>query len=919
MGFMKEKYDLAYFLGKDSNGRKLHYGALGAKEWESGGVFEDIKLSLDQVDYKKTDKILEIGFGRAESARYLLCNKEISYYIGIDFSEAAFSLAQKTLESIDSAKYELHLDDALSFMKRLNYKDIFNVVIMLDTIEHIPSSEVNMLLPYIYHSLVPDGYFIVHTPFYSIDEDYIKQNYTYISPSSSDLIIETKGMHCNKFTKKRFITEIEQAGFKNLTDKLFLKHKDSNNPSSKDYIVKKLNSLSFSVKKHWLWERTEIKDYEPHTYKIFKKYLHPEKVYIDIGAWVGPTILFATEIGIKHIYAIEANPLTFRLLQDTCNANENLRQNTTLFNVCVTDKHDSTTTFGGKPGVEASSVSSIRGKDWTIQTVTIVRWLEDNNIKDFNFIKIDIEGAESLIYNDLITLSNQEDLIIYLSLHPPFWENPEKVTKTLIDAIKKFDIYGVDDVILPENVLISRLLSDQKYPKWGTQHGNFFEVILKTRNNTMNFEFISFFTEGTNYEIEARELKKSLSKFGFSTEHIVPRKNLGDWHRNCCQKPVFIKEKLLELNKPVVWIDSDAELIKFPSLFNDLDKSDIDISIHYLNGKELYSATIYLKPTPNTFNVLDKWIEVLTPDLENKGRWKGFEQSALQYVIATGKYALKIYPLPLSYACIFDLPNRPDPVIVQNQASRKYGNTLSLPIAVERLPTIPAHLKNELAVVQKIISVILPIYTPSSVLDIGCYDNALWLKTLYAYGCKKLYALCTEDKKPSLPQNVKIFVANIQTQYIKFEATFDMSLCLFASEHIDAVKAPNFVSMISKSADSILFCCPVSETTNQLSLVAWAKLFNQSGFQCFDIIRPAIWNDKSIPLKYRKNTVLFVKENTTKIDIAKIKLHEKPLLDVIHPEEHIATLNENQHLSCITKKYQTHLRSVYKTILEDDK
>ena len=57
------------------------------------------------------------------------------------------------------------------------------------------------------------GSLVIETPFYSIDEDFIAQSYKYKAPSPTDLIPETKGMHCNKFTEHRFYETLTNYGF----------------------------------------------------------------------------------------------------------------------------------------------------------------------------------------------------------------------------------------------------------------------------------------------------------------------------------------------------------------------------------------------------------------------------------------------------------------------------------------------------------------------------------------------------------------------------------------------------------------------------------------------------------------------------------------------------------------------------------
>ena len=122
MGFLKEKYTREYFLGKDENGNKLHYGALGGQDWEDGLVYKDIKQSLDLVDFVGKD-VLDIGYGRGESARYLFNEKQCHHFCGVDFADDAYEIAKATLAEFPKEKYDIYLDDALDFLKNNNFKN----------------------------------------------------------------------------------------------------------------------------------------------------------------------------------------------------------------------------------------------------------------------------------------------------------------------------------------------------------------------------------------------------------------------------------------------------------------------------------------------------------------------------------------------------------------------------------------------------------------------------------------------------------------------------------------------------------------------------------------------------------------------------------------------------------------------------
>lgn len=176
--------------------------------------------------------------------------------------------------------------------------------------------------------------------------------------------------------------------------------------------------------------------------------------------------------------------------------------------------------------------------------------------------------------------------------------------------------------------------------------------------------FISAYTVNTPYEVEVENLKESLIKFGFSADHIVPIDNLGTWEKNCQQKAKVIKNKLLELMQPIIWLDADAVIKKPPILFTQIQE---DLGICVYRGQYL-SGTIFLKPSKQIFDLLDKWIEECD---HNPKEW---DQKILQKLILDKK--IKHFILPTSY-CKVDFFKSDDNVIAQNQASRRFKKIIN--------------------------------------------------------------------------------------------------------------------------------------------------------------------------------------------------------------------------------------------------
>jgi hypothetical protein len=176
---------------------------------------------------------------------------------------------------------------------------------------------------------------------------------------------------------------------------------------------------------------------------------------------------------------------------------------------------------------------------------------------------------------------------------------------------------------------------------------------------------VSFYTVGTAYEAEAREMEETARTCGFATDvRGVP--NLGSWVANCAMKPAYIRDRMQDHpGRPIVWLDADARIRRYPSLFNELA---VDFACHFRHGAELLSGTLYFGPTAKARALVETWTEA---QLRAPGAW---DQKALQSVIEGGAVeGLTIQHLPASYTAIFDGNMCPEDewVISHHQASRR--------------------------------------------------------------------------------------------------------------------------------------------------------------------------------------------------------------------------------------------------------
>lgn len=169
---------------------------------------------------------------------------------------------------------------------------------------------------------------------------------------------------------------------------------------------------------------------------------------------------------------------------------------------------------------------------------------------------------------------------------------------------------------------------------------------------------VAYYTD--DYKDEAKELINSLKSFG--VEYVVENvKCNGSWIRNVNYKPTFIREKIEEWNRPVVYIDVDARVKKYPTLFDDID---CDFAYWLCkNGDYRISAsgTLYFRPEALWF--IKQW-EMMCNQTEMP------DQETLWKLIQKAEIKTKL--LPIEYCQIFDWKEQSkDPVIVHMQASRR--------------------------------------------------------------------------------------------------------------------------------------------------------------------------------------------------------------------------------------------------------
>jgi hypothetical protein len=162
---------------------------------------------------------------------------------------------------------------------------------------------------------------------------------------------------------------------------------------------------------------------------------------------------------------------------------------------------------------------------------------------------------------------------------------------------------------------------------------------------TNKFIVIGFYTD--NYKDSAQHFASSCVAHGvpFYLQRIDDQ---GGWHKNTSYKPKFILECMDRFNCDVVYVDVDAEFLKFPTLFD-----TIQADIAFFKGSvwndsriEVLSGTMYFSNNDMVWLFVEAWEHLCKTQTD-------WDQVLIEPCITED---LKIEYLPIEYCAIFDSP-----------------------------------------------------------------------------------------------------------------------------------------------------------------------------------------------------------------------------------------------------------------------
>lgn len=197
-----------------------------------------------------------------------------------------------------------------------------------------------------------------------------------------------------------------------------------------------------------LWKWIATGSWEPRTLDVFDRYLNRESIYYDIGAWIGPTVLYASQT-VREVYAFEPDPTAYSYL--LMNLRLNGITNAHPFNIALMPEDGCVpmASFGGEAGDSKTSVlKSGGGGSTTALGLSWATWQCLTRAPNPTFVKMDVEGAEFGLLPKLRDLLEAHRPTLYLSTHAPYLAESDRMREltALRDSLSMYQTCLDDDL-----------------------------------------------------------------------------------------------------------------------------------------------------------------------------------------------------------------------------------------------------------------------------------------------------------------------------------------------------------------------------------------------------------------------------------------------------------------------------------------
>jgi|DEB19_MinimDraft_2_1074335.scaffolds.fasta_scaffold00916_10 FkbM family methyltransferase len=167
-------------------------------------------------------------------------------------------------------------------------------------------------------------------------------------------------------------------------------------------------------------------NWENDTFRVFDMVKDSNKTAIDIGTWIGPTVIWLSK-NFKNVIGVEADKVAISALKG--NLKSSNCNNVEIIENPIYSKSNVKLFFGSNTNIQAElgdSTSQLKNESTNNQdsealTVTLSDIIK--NPEDVSFIKVDIEGGEENIIPELFETCSKYKYNLWISFHYPWWKD----------------------------------------------------------------------------------------------------------------------------------------------------------------------------------------------------------------------------------------------------------------------------------------------------------------------------------------------------------------------------------------------------------------------------------------------------------------------------------------------------------------
>jgi hypothetical protein len=167
-----------------------------------------------------------------------------------------------------------------------------------------------------------------------------------------------------------------------------------------------------------------------------------------------------------------------------------------------------------------------------------------------------------------------------------------------------------------------------------------------------------------------------------------------------------------------------------------------------------------------------------------------------------------------------------------------------------------------------------------SLLDVGA-GKGTWLAAAKNHGLIDIFGIDgIKLSSDELCCASSLIVQNDLNDGFSLHRNFDAVICFEVAEHLPEASSHRLIESITQHTNLCFFGAAIPGQNGQGHIncqwpIYWQSIFNYYGFECFDDIRPRIWNMQGEPW-YRQNIFRAVRSDNAG--------NESRILPLVHPE-----------------------------------